>query len=133
MQESYMENWKDIPGWEEYYEVSDLGNVRSKVRKLKNNIAIRSYGGKEVKSFLKPNGYMFVNLTTSNLRKQVSVHTLVLTAFIGERPKDYDACHYNGIRTDNRLINLRWDTRKSNHADRIRYLNVSKQKAARNC
>lgn len=46
------------------------------------------------------------------------IHRLVLEAFVGECPQGMEACHNNGDRTDNRLENLRWDTRKNNHADK---------------
>lgn len=47
------------------------------------------------------------------------VHTAVLLAFVGERPEGLEACHNNGIPSDNRLENLRWDTRSSNRRDTI--------------
>lgn len=49
------------------------------------------------------------------------VHQLVLEAFVGPRPDGTEACHNNGTRTDNNLANLRWDTRKSNHADKKKH------------
>jgi hypothetical protein len=49
------------------------------------------------------------------------VHRLVLEAFVGPCPAGMEACHNNGVRTDNRLENLRWDTRSANCRDRIRH------------
>jgi hypothetical protein len=49
------------------------------------------------------------------------VHRLVLSAFAGPCPEGMEACHYNGNPADNRLCNLRWDTRKANHADKVRH------------
>lgn len=46
------------------------------------------------------------------------IHKLVLEAFVGERPSGMQACHGNGDKTDNRLVNLRWDTVKANHRDK---------------
>jgi hypothetical protein len=45
------------------------------------------------------------------------VHHLVLRAFVGRRPLGAEACHANGIRTDNNLRNLRWGSRAENVAD----------------
>lgn len=49
------------------------------------------------------------------------VHRLVLEAFVGMCPDRMDAAHGNGNRTDNRLENLRWATRRDNLADRVRH------------
>ena len=49
------------------------------------------------------------------------VHRLILETFVGPCPPGMEACHGNGIRTDNRLENLRWDTRKANCADAVRH------------
>lgn len=45
------------------------------------------------------------------------VHRLVLEAFVGPAPAGHECCHNNGDFRDNRLENLRWDTRKANVAD----------------
>jgi len=46
----------------------------------------------------------------------VPVHHLVLEVFVGPRPEGTVACHNNGDGYDNRVRNLRWDTRKANAA-----------------
>jgi hypothetical protein len=51
---------------------------------------------------------------------------LVLEAFVGSRPLGMDACHCNGDPHDNRVENLRWDTRKGNFADREAHGNTAK-------
>jgi hypothetical protein len=49
------------------------------------------------------------------------VHQLVLEAFVGPRPRGMESCHNNGNQTDNRLVNLRWDTKSENNLDRVRH------------
>jgi hypothetical protein len=68
-------------------------------------------------------GYLAVGLSKPDSPKTYvfSVHRLVLLAFVGPCPKGMEACHENGNREDNRLTNLRWDTRRANHADRVRH------------
>ena len=78
-----MEIWKDVLGLEQYYEVSNLGNIKSKVRTGITNFGERTYGGKVVKPFLSTVGYPTVNLTYKGYRKQFHVHKLVLEAFNG--------------------------------------------------
>lgn len=47
-----------------------------------------------------------------------TIHPLILEAYVGKRPNSYDACHNNGDKLDNRLENLRWDSRHNNLLDR---------------
>lgn len=110
--------WLPIPGWEGFYEVSDSGRVRSLPRPaIKRR---RVYGGQEVKPAISPNDYLYVMLHRPQQTKQNRryVHRLVLQAFVGPCPDGMQAAHGNGIRSDNRLANLRWTSIKDNHADK---------------
>jgi len=49
------------------------------------------------------------------------VHRLVLEAFAGPCPDGMEACHGDGDPTNNRRLNLRWDTRSSNQLDTVRH------------
>lgn len=51
----------------------------------------------------------------------MSVHRLVLEAFIGPCPPGMEACHNDGNPRNNALSNLRWDTSENNSADKIRH------------
>ena len=115
------ERWVNLFGWEGFYEISDAGSVRSLVRIGVTPIGERSYGGKSVNPILRNTGYLVVNLTKKGKRTQQLVHRLVLLSFKGEPDDGNKACHCNGIRTDNRLINLRWDTPKANSMDMVRH------------
>lgn len=48
-------------------------------------------------------------------------HRLILEAFRGPCPKGMQACHNDGDRSNNRVSNLRWDTIKNNHADKMKH------------
>ena len=72
---------------------------------------------KYLKIETKPDGYCRIQLMPSS--KHLYIHRLVLETFLGPCPAGMEACHNNGIRTDNRLENLRWDTRKNNHKDAL--------------
>lgn len=70
-----METWKDVIGYEGYYQVSNLGNVKS----------LKSYGG-TTERVLAPQrngtGYLKVMLCKDGKHKQFLIHRLVATAFI---------------------------------------------------
>lgn len=123
-----MEQWKPIPEYEGYYEVSDLGNIRSlprQVMKFDGQISF-NVRGKQLALNKISNGYLQVMLSANGAKKTYSVHRLVLRAFIGEPPDKHEACHSNGIRDDNRIENLRWDTRVNNFKDREKHGNTAK-------
>lgn len=122
-----MEQWKPIPGYEGYYEISNTGLVRSCARYVvKGNFAASFLAGKPKPTVKGKNGYMMAQLSKDGVNKTYSVHRLVLRAFIGDPPHKYEACHNNGIRDDNRLENLRWDTRVNNFKDREKHGNTAK-------
>lgn len=93
---------------------------------------------KRTDKFLKPrrvNGYSLVTLCGNGLKKQISVHVLVATAFLGERPHGFVVNHKNGVRTDNRASNLEWVSQSENvkHAyeHKLRVINEAhRQRAA---
>lgn len=68
----------------------------------------------------RPDGYLHVNLKAHKRQRSFLVHRLVLETFVGKAPsEDHVACHNDGVRTNNRLENLRWDTHAGNLADMV--------------
>lgn len=119
-----LENWKPIPGYEGCYEVSDQGRVRS----LGRTIFYRDGRTKTIRErILKPNntgkGYKNVSLWKDHKVQVKLIHALVTEAFIGPRPEGLEVCHNNGNPGDNRLENLRYDTRSANALDRTKHGN----------
>jgi hypothetical protein len=121
-----MEEWRDIPGYGNFYQASNLGKIRSKNRIIKkfsifaDMIVGQYYKGK----ILNPNnskGYLMVHLGVDKKKFNVSVHRLVLEAFVGKCPEGMEGCHNNNISNDNRIENLRWDTHENNNKDRKRH------------
>lgn len=110
--------WKAIPGYEELYEVSDLGQVRSLDREhtCKSGYS-RKIKGKVLKPRKATQNRLYVDLHKNKNIKRQYIHTLVALAFIGKRPNGYDVCHNNGDNQDNRLTNLRYDTKGQNQID----------------
>lgn len=110
------ENWRPVPGYEGYYEVSDLGRVRS-LDGLDNRGRRRN--GKLLSPSLR-SGYRRIQLHRDGMGRTEYVHTLVLCAFVGPRPSGHEACHGEGGPLDNRLANLRWGTSTDNNFDQVK-------------
>src|ERR1041385_1280355 len=103
------ELWRVIPAFPQY-EVSNTGRVKS-LRFGKSRI-------------LKPwvrKGYAYVALSRDGHMNKRPVHQLVLEAFRGPCPAGLEGCHENGIKSDNRINNLRWDTHKANVDDQRKH------------
>jgi len=111
-----LEQWRPVAGYEGLYEVSDQGRVWSHI------------SGRLLKASIANTGYHQIKLKNSVKH----VHRLVLEAFVGPCPPKHEGCHENGNRIDNRLVNLRWDTRKGNMADAVRHGTTNKGSKAKN-
>ncbi len=64
--------------------------------------------------------------------KDVLVHALVLTVFVGPMPDGMEGCHFDGDPSNNALSNLRWDTPKNNKADSARHGTLGRSPGERN-
>ena len=94
------------------YLVDDVGNVWS-------TIPWRGMELHKLTPYENSNGYLRVKVHLDGDAKTLFVHKLVCTAFHGEKPTvQHEVRHLNGIRTDNRPVNLCWGTRSENAKDR---------------
>ena len=118
MQSTETEIWKPVRGFYGRYEVSSRGRVRSVPRLDRFGRRIRGGMRKTGRTAF---GHVSVTLISDGRKFTKLVHTLVLEAFVGARPRGMEACHNNGDPGDNTLGNLRWDTHKENVRDTIRH------------
>jgi hypothetical protein len=109
-----VEIWNPVVGYEEMYEVSNFGRVRSLERLVSHGYAgtVQRHA-KIIQSRGKP--YANVTLSRENITKTFSVHSLVLCAFVGPRPDGFVANHVDGNKRNNVLSNLEWVTQSRNH------------------
>lgn len=116
-----MEVWKDIGGYEKYYQVSNKGRVKKLEIKIKNELGrTRKYHERITKQRIR-NGYLYVELSKNNIAKKYSVHRLVALGFVENKENKKFVNHINGVKTDNNYKNLEWVTHKENiiHSHRI--------------
>jgi len=106
-----MEIWKDIEGYEGLYQISNLGRIKS----------LRFNREKILKYSTNCDGYNHIILRNHNsIRTNHSIHRLVCLAFIENTEDKKEVNHINGLKSDNRLINLEWCTHSENQKHAIR-------------
>ena len=102
-----IEVWKDVPGFEGIYRVSNLGMVRSLDRVKKDG---RRMYGRIRKPHRDSCGYMLVQLYKDNEKKHYSIHRLVALAFIPNPDNLPQVNHKDEVRDHNTVDNLEWCT-----------------------
>lgn len=110
------EFWRPVVGWEGYYEVSNLGRVKSIARIVRRGNSKLPIGERILRQAIDTHGYYCVVLCDkqNNRRRTTSVHQIVARAFVGNPQNKEYIDHINTIKTDNRVTNLMWVTCKEN-------------------
>ncbi|WP_081871902.1 NUMOD4 domain-containing protein [Nocardia otitidiscaviarum] len=114
------ENWRAIPGYEGFYEVSDQGRIKSLARPV--NRGLGRVGRSRtiiVKQRTNRCGYAYVSLSKFGQAKVFTVHKLVGLAFFGVPGEGQEMRHLNGVRVDNRVSNLVWGSKSENERDKL--------------
>ena len=104
-----IENWKDIPGYESSYQVSDMGRIYSFPKGNAMN-----HAGKFMKPNINHKGYNYVILRKNGKQKMFFIHRLVGNAFIPNPENLPEINHRFGNKDDNRASELEWNTHDQN-------------------
>jgi len=119
-----MEIWKDIPGFEGRYQVSNHGRVLSLPFKqrylLRNGVeAFRTTKARVLSQQKINSGYAIVHLHLDGARKALTVHRLVAHAFVTGHNGDMVVNHIDGNKDNNAHTNLEYVTYTENHAHAV--------------
>lgn len=111
------ETWKDVPGYEGLYSVSNQGQIRSHDRLIDRTAqqkGIYTLAGRILKLREDADGYLLVDLNAGHDRKTFKVHRVVAEAFLPNPSNLPHVDHRNGERSDNAVSNLKWSSVKEN-------------------
>lgn len=115
------EKFKDIKGYEGYYQVSNLGNVKSVTRFIKYINGRHRYVNERIlKTDKTKKGYLLVTLSANGINIKHSVHRLVALAFINNNNNKPQVNHIDGNRSNNNVNNLEWVSRRENVSHGVR-------------
>lgn len=117
------EIWKDIEGYEGYYQVSNKARVRSLDREVRHSVnSTQTVKGMILKQQVNVDGYMVISLWKKSKLKGLRVHRLMAQAFIPNPHNKLEINHKNGVKDDNRMENLEWSTSTENNRHRVNVL-----------
>jgi len=130
------EEWRDIPGWESYYQISNLGRAKSVERFIvdKNGV-VRPIRSRIIR--VHPSGPNRAYLGFGSHRDgecgRIYIHKSVAMAFIQNDESKPCVDHINADTFDNRVDNLRWVTQSENLRNPIALQRMSKAKSGEHC
>lgn len=125
-----LEIWNPVKNYNGFYEVSNLGNVRSLDRKAftKSGVLKRTKG-KILSKTIKKNGYLTVMLCLNGKQKRFHIHRLVCQAFNKNETNYPMVNHIDGDKKNNHYNNLEWCDSSHNmkHAVNIGLINLGEK------
>jgi len=108
------EEWKDIPYYSGFYQVSCKGRIKSLTRTVvSSNGKKYVIMGKAISPYKTKHGYLAFKVNKNGKRKGMYVHRAVLLAFTKEEGEQVN--HIDGIKTNNNIENLEWVTASENY------------------
>jgi hypothetical protein len=110
--EKLIEQWIDLPNYEDHYQISNFGNFAKKTKT-----------GRLLRKLNSATHYLSVSLKNidGTGQKCIYIHTTVAKLFIGERPDGMVIRHLDGNRYNNKVSNLQYGYPKQNYEDLIKH------------
>lgn len=127
------EVWKDIKGFENYYQISNTGKVKSLERKVPSKIkgTFQIIKEKIRKTTTTTAGYEYVVLSKDNIHKTLLIHRLVAEHFIPNPNNLQCVNHKDENKLNNNVDNLEWCDYKYNNTYKNIHLRRNKNKTTR--
>ena len=105
------EIWLNVPGYKGYT-ISNYGRIKGPGKNRAGNTYMTPMKSKD--------GYLYIFTKRPGVPRKLLIHRAVLMAFVGICPTGKETMHLNSISEDNRLMNLKWGTRKEQRAQEIK-------------
>lgn len=113
------EEWRDIPGYEGFYQASTLGRIKRTRHKVWNGYGWYYHGGNILKPHVINTGRECVGLSKNGEVKRYFVHRLIMVTFVGEPSTKMQVNHLDGNPLNNKLDNLEWCDQSRNELHKI--------------
>lgn len=110
--------WKPVPGFE-FIEVTRTGRIRTAAETRSHftrwgGSAEFDWGARELSPHMHSNGYLRIRILRNGVRAPLYVHRLMALTFVHGYADGLQVNHKNGVKTDNRPVNLEWVSRAHN-------------------
>jgi hypothetical protein len=114
------ELWKDIEGYEGYYQVSNHGRVKSLERVIESNGGPQYVQPSILEGKLSRKGYRYFHFRKDGKERNCYVHRLVASAFLANNQSKPEVNHIDGNKDNNHILNLEWVTKSENMQHAVR-------------